>query len=95
MYTLRESLPQQRNKFKINKTLLLILSLTLLYLFVSLGLPFLSQLAGPGFQASHQTIIEEEIPAGEWFYIFVPQIRDIEPRIRHTLEYTPGMTVDK
>lgn len=89
MYALRESLPIQRKKFKINKSLLLILSLVLLYLFVTIGLPFLSQVAG--FTEEHQVIIDEKIEAGAWFYIFVEQIRDIEPRVRNTLKYTPGM----
>ncbi len=94
MYAIRESLPIQKKRLKINKSLALVLGLVLMYLFVAIGLPFLSQLAG--FTEEHQVIIDEDIHAGEWFYIFVEQIREIEPRVRDTLKYTPGMEkVDK
>ncbi|MGI6685117.1 MAG: hypothetical protein ACOX47_06525 [Bacillota bacterium] len=90
MYELRESFPINRRGFVINQTLLLIIGLGLLYLFVAVGLPFLSQLAG--FTEEHQVIIDEEIEGGAWFYIFVEKINtDIEPRVRHTMQFTPGM----
>ncbi|HBW35163.1 hypothetical protein [Desulfosporosinus sp. BICA1-9] len=92
MYALREYLTIERKRkgLKLNKSLQLILSLVLLYTFVTVGLPFLSQLAG--FSEEHQVIIEEKIEAGAWFYIFVEQIREIEPRVSNTLQYSPGMT---
>ena len=80
----------RRNRFNLNKSVILLLSLVVLYLFVTVGLPSLSKLVG--FSKQHQVIIDEKIEAGAWFYIFVEQIKDIEPRITHTLEYTPGMT---
>jgi hypothetical protein len=91
MHLLGESLPLKEKgfRFKIPKSAGLVLGLVLMYLFVSIGLPFLSQLAG--FTEEHQVIIEEDIHAGEWFYIFVEQIKEIEPRVTHTLQYTPGM----
>jgi len=91
MYAVRESLTIQRNGngLKLNKLLALILSLVLLFSFVTVGLPFLSRLAG--FSAQHQVIIDEKIEAGAWFYIFVEQIREIEPRVTHSLQYSPGM----
>lgn len=89
MYAIREFLTIQRNRFKINKSLLLILSLLLLYSFVTVGLPSLSKLVG--FTEQHQIIIDEKIEAGAWFYIFVEQIREIEPRVTHSLQYSPGM----
>ena len=91
MYAVREFLTIQRNGngLKLNKSLALVLSLVLLYSFVTIGLPFLSRLAG--FSAQHQVIIDEKIEAGAWFYIFVEQIREIEPRVTHSLQYSPGM----
>ncbi|MCO1601682.1 hypothetical protein [Desulfosporosinus nitroreducens] len=89
MYVLREFLTIPRNRFKPSKSLSLALSLVLLYLFVTMGLPFLSKAAG--FSEEHQLIIDEKIEAGAWFYIFVEQIRDIEPRVTHSLQYSPGM----
>ncbi|MEL7566724.1 MAG: hypothetical protein AAGU27_17845 [Dehalobacterium sp.] len=89
MYAIRESLLLRKKGLKINKSIWLILGLVLIYLFVAVGLPFLSQLIG--FTEEHQVIIDEDIHAGEWFYIFVEQIREIEPRVRDTLKYTPGM----
>ena len=67
---------------------LLVLGLVVLYFFVAVGLPFMSDLTG--FSDAHQIIIDENIEAGAWFYIFVEQIRDIEPRVTHKLQYTPG-----
>lgn len=89
MYAVRESLTIQKNRFRLNKSVLLILSLVVLYLSVTVGLPSLSKLVG--FSGYHQVIIDEKIDAGEWYYIFVDQIRDIEPRVTNTLKYTPGM----
>lgn len=89
MYALREFLTTQRNGLKLNKYLKLILSLVLLYSFVTVGLPNLSKLVG--FTEQHQVIIDEKIEAGAWFYIFVEQIREIEPRVTHSLKYSPGM----
>lgn len=89
MYAIRETLPISKKGFKMNKTVLLVLGLVLMYLFVAIGLPFMSQMVG--FTEEHQVIIDEDIHAGEWFYIFVEQIRDIEPRFRDTLKYSPGM----
>lgn len=91
MYALSRALRKnQSNKWsKSSRVSVLILGLVLLYFFVAVGLPFLSQLAG--FSEAHQTIIDEKIEAGAWFYIFVEQMREIEPRVRHTLQYTPGM----
>ena len=89
MHVLREPLSIQRKGFKINRAILLIIGLVSMYLFVAVGLPFFSQLVG--FSEEHQVIIEEDIHAGEWFYIFVEQIKEIEPRVAHTLRYTPGM----
>ena len=77
------------NGLKLKKSLALVLSLVLLYSFVTVGLPFLSRAAG--FSAQHQIIIDEKIEAGAWFYIFVEQIREIEPRVTHSLQYAPGM----
>ena len=88
MYALREFLTTQRNGLRLNKYLKLILGLVLLYTFVTVGLPNLSKLAG--FTRQHQIIIDEKIEAGAWFYIFVEQIREIEPRVSHTLKYSPG-----
>ncbi|WP_028306472.1 hypothetical protein [Desulfitibacter alkalitolerans] len=90
MHALSRALSKkQSNKWsKVNRLSLLILGLVLLYFFVAVGLPFLSQLAG--FSEAHQVIIDEKIEAGAWFYIFVEQMREIEPRVRHTLQYTPG-----
>lgn len=90
MYVLRGTLPKQGNRLKMKKSAMLMISLVLLYLFVAVGLPFLSQLAG--FTEEHQVIIDEKIEAGAWFYIFVEKINgDIEPRVRHTMQFTPGM----
>jgi len=89
MYALREFLATPRNGLKLSKSLSLVLSLVVLYLFVTIGLPFLSRAAG--FSEEHQLIIDEKIEAGAWFYIFVDQIRDIEPRVTNSLQYTPGM----
>ena len=77
MHLLGESLPLQKKgfRFKIPKSAGLVLGLVLMYLFVSIGLPFLSQLAG--FTEEHQVIIEEDIHAGEWFYIFVDKSRKL------------------
>ncbi|WP_028306474.1 hypothetical protein [Desulfitibacter alkalitolerans] len=90
MHTLSTALSKkQSNRWsKFNRLSLLILGLVLLYFFVAVGLPFLSQLVG--FSEAHQVIIDEKIEAGAWFYIFVEQMREIEPRVRHTLQYTPG-----
>jgi len=89
MYAIRELFTIQTNRFKLNKSVLLSLSLVVLYLFVTVGLPSLSKLVG--FYEYHQVIIEEKIDAGEWYYIFVEQIREIEPRVTHSLQYAPGM----
>ena len=56
---------------------------------MTVGLQSLSKLVG--FSEQHQVIIDEKIEAGAWFYIFVDQIKDIEPRITHTLKYAPGV----
>lgn len=88
MYALREFLTTPRNGLRLNKYLKLILSLVLLYSFVTVGLPNLSKLVG--FTEQHQIIIDEKIEAGAWFYIFVEQIREIEPRVTHSLKYSPG-----
>ena len=78
-------------KDSIKKRISLILSLVFVYLFVTVAMPFLSVIAGPTFHNHHLTIIEEDIPAGEWYYIFVPQIRDIDPRIQNVMKYSPEM----
>jgi hypothetical protein len=59
-----------------------------LYLFAFQFLPFVSLL--PGFRHAHEVITEEKVEAGAWFYVFVEKMRDIEPAMRDTLEYTPG-----
>lgn len=89
MYAIRELFTIQTNRFKLNKSVLLSLSLVVLYLFVTVGLPSLSKLVG--FSKYHHVIIEEKIDAGEWYYIFVEQIREIEPRVTHSLHYAPGV----
>ncbi len=81
-------LGRKRNSI-VSRWIALIIGLVLLFFFITSGLPFLSQAFG--FTEQHQIIIEEDIWAGEWFYIFVEQIRDIEPRVKHTMKYTPGM----
>ncbi|HBV87276.1 hypothetical protein [Desulfosporosinus sp.] len=92
MVAIREFLSIPGKGFKISKSISLVLSLVTLYLFVSVGLPFLSNVSG--FSKEHQLIIDEKIEAGAWFYIFVEQIRDIEPRVTNSLKYTPGMLKD-
>ena len=42
-----------------------------------------------GFREVHNMIIEEKIEAGAWYYIFVDKIKDIEPAVRDTMQYTP------
>ena len=42
-----------------------------------------------GFREAHNLIIEENIEAGAWYYIFVDKIKDIEPAVRDTMQYTP------
>ncbi len=42
-----------------------------------------------GFREAHNLIIESKIEAGAWFYIFVDQIKDIEPAVHDTMQYTP------
>jgi hypothetical protein len=90
MQAMRSSLALMQNRTwkRVARLSLLVIGLVLLYFFVALGLPFLSQ--ATGFSEVHQVIIDEKIEAGAWFYIFVEQIRDIEPRVTHTLKYTPG-----
>jgi len=90
MRTLKKASLQRKSSKpnRLNRLSLLVLGLVLLYFFVVVGLPFLSQLSG--FSEAHQVIIDENIEAGAWFYIFVEQMREIEPRVRHTLQYTPG-----
>ena len=89
MYALREYLTLRKNKFRLNKSVVLILSLVVLYLFVTVGLSALSKAVG--FSEQHQIITDEKIEAGAWFYIFVEQTREIEPRVRDALKYAPGM----
>ena len=62
------------------KWIMFIIGMLLLYFFAFTFLPFLSGFLG--FTEAHNIIIEENIEAGAWFYIFVEQIRDIEPRVR-------------
>jgi len=92
MYAVRESLTTPNKRLRLNKYVKLILSLILLFSFVTVGLPNLSKFVG--FSKQHQLIIDEEIEAGAWFYIFVEQIREIEPRVTHSLKYSPGMNAD-
>ena len=42
-----------------------------------------------GFREAHNLIIEENIEAGAWYYIFVDKIKDIEPAFRDTMNHTP------
>lgn len=89
MIALAESVPQKSKHKLLPRWILLIGGFILMYLFVSVAMPFLSQVAG--FTEQHQQIIDEDIHAGEWFYIFVDQIYEIVPRIDNTMRYTPGM----
>ena len=50
-------------------------------------LPALSDVLG--FREAHNLIIEENIEAGAWYYIFVDKIKDIEPAFRDTMNHTP------
>ena len=50
-------------------------------------LPALSDILG--FREVHNMIIEEKIEAGAWYYIFVDKIKDIEPAVRDTMQYSP------
>jgi len=91
MLTIQSFLSKQPNSWKkINRLSMLIFSFIVLYIFVAFVSPFMSDVLG--FSDAHQAIIDENIDAGEWFYIFVDQMRDIEPRVQHTLQYTPGIT---
>ena len=42
-----------------------------------------------GFREAHTLIIEENIEAGAWYYIFVDKVKDIEPAVRDTMRHTP------
>lgn len=89
MITLAESLRRKKKEHSASRWILLIGISIFMYSFVAVGLPFLSQQAG--FTEEHQAIIDEDIHAGEWFYIFVDQVQEIVPRIDNSMKYTPGM----
>ena len=89
MITMAEPLPGKNKGHLLSRWILLIGIGILMFLFVAVGLPFLSQQAG--FTEEHQAIIDADIHAGEWFYIFVDQVQEIVPRIDNSMKYTPGM----
>ena len=89
MITLAESLPRKTKNKSFSKWILLIGGLILMFLFVSVAMPFLSHVLG--FSEMHQQLIDEDINAGEWFYVFVDQIYEIAPRMYNTMKYPPGM----
>ena len=83
MHTFNSS--NKRGKFI--RLSVLIIGLILPFFFVVFGLPFLSQSLGAAHL--HQIIIDEEIDAGAWFWIFVEQYSEIIPRMRHTMQFNP------
>jgi hypothetical protein len=89
MITLTGSSPRKNKELIARRWILLIGIFVCMYFFVGVGLPFLSEKAG--FTEEHQKLIEADIHAGEWFYIFVEQIYEIAPRIDNTMKYTPGI----
>ncbi len=89
MISLAESISNKRKSNSFSKWILLIGGLILMYLFVTVAMPFLSHVLG--FNEMHQQIIDEDIHAGEWFYVFVEQIYEIVPRMYNTMKYPPGM----
>lgn len=72
---------------RLKKWLALLAGLLVLGFVAFVVLPVLSDVLG--FREAHNLIIEENIEAGAWFYIFVEKIKDIEPAIRDTLQHTP------
>ena len=69
------------------KWLALVAGLLIIGVVAFVILPALSDFMG--FREVHNMIIEEKIEAGAWYYIFVDKIKDIEPAVRDTMQYTP------
>lgn len=57
----------------------------LLYFLAFVFLPYASK--GLGFETAHNTIIEEKIEAGAWYYIFVEKAEPSANTIKNKLRY--------